>query len=712
MELFIFKTLFMARNEFFSIAKQIIRESEKKAREKERLRIKLLKAQEQEERRQYREAEREARRREKEEQRLLKEQAFFEMQQFIDKAEKKQEQIDQLNDKIDNFLRNNCRKKISFEFSSLLSEIKLNSSAPEKYTLNELPPTPLQKRENDILFLKVKTRHKNWKKEIIANPLLRIIITNKSFIKFIKICSKLSQLLDIIFGVLIGIISIFSLNIIGFFIFTINLSPISYFGFKSFKPFITKIFNAFYILRLILSSIFIVFCIKQLTENPDPLTRTTLIILGVFLVNIFIAFIFERLIHKLKESRKKYISNIKTVRQKYFLQKNQCIFECKKWIVDALTTYINNINIVQNCKIQHQQRSKTKEANIQKINNYQKDLINHKKEATEIYFYNILQNIQQPINYEELYDINYEPRTKILEIKYFLPNFEVFPKINKITYVKTRKEIKETCFSEKILNKRYETYIYQLIFVVISIVYNADKYNTIDSIVFNGIVSTINKSNGKTDNICIASLLLNKKDYLSLNLCYVDPKETFNLFKGIAGTRLNDVIAIPPIMDLDTNDHRIIDSYNVLKDVNKGVNLAAIYWKDFENLIRELFEKEFSHQGSSVKVTQSSRDGGVDVIAFDADPIRGGKIVIQAKRYTNTVGVSAVRDLYGTLISEGALKGILITTSNYGKDAYDFAKDKPITLLNGNNLLHLIRKNGKEAYIDLKEAKIMINNAM
>lgn len=165
-------------------------------------------------------------------------------------------------------------------------------------------------------------------------------------------------------------------------------------------------------------------------------------------------------------------------------------------------------------------------------------------------------------------------------------------------------------------------------------------------------------------------------------------------------------------MDLDTNDHRIIDSYNVLKDVNKGVNLAAIYWKDFENLIRELFEKEFSHQGSSVKVTQSSRDGGVDVIAFDADPIRGGKIVIQAKRYTNTVGVSAVRDLYGTLISEGALKGILITTSNYGKDAYDFAKDKPITLLNGNNLLHLIRKNGKEAYIDLKEAKIMINNAM
>lgn len=36
-------------------------------------------------------------------------------------------------------------------------------------------------------------------------------------------------------------------------------------------------------------------------------------------------------------------------------------------------------------------------------------------------------------------------------------------------------------------------------------------------------------------------------------------------------------------------------------------------------------------------ITQASRDGGVDAIAFDPDPIRGSKIVIQAKRYTNTV---------------------------------------------------------------------------
>ena len=128
-------------------------------------------------------------------------------------------------------------------------------------------------------------------------------------------------------------------------------------------------------------------------------------------------------------------------------------------------------------------------------------------------------------------------------------------------------------------------------------------------------------------------------------------------------------------------------------------------WEDFEHLIREIFEKEFAVNGGEVKVTQASSDGGVDAIAFDPDPIRGGKIIIQAKRYTNTVGVSAVRDLYGTVMSEGATKGILVTTAEFGPDSYNFVKDKPLTLLSGGNLLHLLEKHGHRAKIDIKEAK-------
>ena len=155
-------------------------------------------------------------------------------------------------------------------------------------------------------------------------------------------------------------------------------------------------------------------------------------------------------------------------------------------------------------------------------------------------------------------------------------------------------------------------------------------------------------------------------------------------------------------------DRRFVDGYSVIEEIDNSVNLAAMDWKDFENLIREVFEQEFAVNGGEVKITQASRDGGVDAIAFDPDPIRGGKIVIQAKRYTNVVGVAAVRDLYGTIINEGASKGILVTTANYGNDSYKFAQGKPITLLNGSNLLSLLEKHGHHARINIKEAKEML----
>ena len=46
--------------------------------------------------------------------------------------------------------------------------------------------------------------------------------------------------------------------------------------------------------------------------------------------------------------------------------------------------------------------------------------------------------------------------------------------------------------------------------------------------------------------------------------------------------------------------------------------------------------------------------------------------------------------------------GILVTTSNYGRDSIDFAKDKPLTLMNGAELLGLLNKHGYNAKIDIK----------
>ena len=79
-------------------------------------------------------------------------------------------------------------------------------------------------------------------------------------------------------------------------------------------------------------------------------------------------------------------------------------------------------------------------------------------------------------------------------------------------------------------------------------------------------------------------------------------------------------------------------------------------------------------------------------------------MVIQAKRYKHTVGVSAVRDLFGTVQNEGASKGILVTTSGYGKASFEFADGKPLELLSGSNLMYLLKEHaGVEARIVMPE---------
>jgi len=216
-------------------------------------------------------------------------------------------------------------------------------------------------------------------------------------------------------------------------------------------------------------------------------------------------------------------------------------------------------------------------------------------------------------------------------------------------------------------------------------------------------VKSRNPAAGQLMDHCILSVQISRQEFEPIDLNYVDCKACFKYFKGVSGAKLHDQAPIVPLIQLDKTDKRFIESHSVATD--ESTNLATMDWEEFEHLVRELFDLEFNVNGGEVKITQASRDGGVDAVAFDPDPIRGGKIVIQAKRYTNTVGVSAVRDLYGTVINEGANKGILITTSDYGADSYNFAKGKPITLLNGGHLLFLLEKHNKKARIDLKEAK-------
>jgi restriction system protein len=266
----------------------------------------------------------------------------------------------------------------------------------------------------------------------------------------------------------------------------------------------------------------------------------------------------------------------------------------------------------------------------------------------------------------------------------------------------------EVFLSEGERNRLYDDAVYRICLRSLHELFEADVVNALAAISFNGWVRSVDKATGKEVNACILSIQVKKDEFQARNLQNVDPKTCFKDMKGVGSSKLHSLTPVAPVLAISRKDKRFIAPREVVNQLNEGVNLAAMDWDDFEHLIRQLFEQEFKQAGGEVKITQASRDHGVDAVVFDPDVIRGGKTVIQAKRYTNTVGVSAVRDLYGTVLNEGASKGILVTTSDYGPDSYESAKSKPLVLLNGANLLNLLEKHGHKAKIDLKEAKKIV----
>jgi Restriction endonuclease len=229
-----------------------------------------------------------------------------------------------------------------------------------------------------------------------------------------------------------------------------------------------------------------------------------------------------------------------------------------------------------------------------------------------------------------------------------------------------------------------------------------DFNEDVDTIAVNCWCRYYERTTGQLKNAFVSSLKVEKKDILQIDINRADALDAFRALRGAYVYSTEEVVPIEPQIRLDKKDDRFVEGKEVLEGMAQGQNLATMDWQDFEHLIRELLAKEFGrNEGSEVRITRASRDRGVDAVIFDPDPLRGGKSVVQAKRYNNIVDVSAVRDLWGTVLNEGAARGILVTTSKYGRDAYDFASNKPLVLLDGQHLLALLAKHGYQFKIEL-----------
>ncbi len=288
-----------------------------------------------------------------------------------------------------------------------------------------------------------------------------------------------------------------------------------------------------------------------------------------------------------------------------------------------------------------------------------------------------------------------ESRQLVVEVD--VPSIDIVPSVVSHRLVKSSGAIVATKRPVSAVRATYLNALAQVVLLALHRVFIADVARHVDTVCLSAYVDGVDLTTGLSIHPCLATVTVTRERFDAINLARVNPVACLNSLNATVSRNPAELQPVRPSMQLNLSDRRFVAEEDVLSMLDARPNLLELSPSEFESLITNLF----AQMGLETRLTRASRDGGVDVVAFDQRPVVGGKVVIQAKRYKDTVGVSAVRDLYGTVLNEGAGKGILVTTSGYGQAAFDFAAGKPLELLSGSHLLSLLAEHaGVEAKIE------------
>jgi restriction system protein len=310
-------------------------------------------------------------------------------------------------------------------------------------------------------------------------------------------------------------------------------------------------------------------------------------------------------------------------------------------------------------------------------------------DAVEEYFGEVLALSEYPSGFPREYQIAYRQEPRELVIEYRLPAVEVVPTVRDFRYVKTRGEIDELARPAKEVKELYASVIHQVALRTIWECFAVPAAEDIvDTVYFNGIVPATNRATGQAEEIHLISVPASRAAFSVLVLDQLDPAACLKHLKAIVSPHPYDLEPVEPVIEFQQAKYRFADPVDALAGIDSRPDLLKMDWYKFENLIRQLFEA----MGLEVHVTQSSRDEGIDAVAYNkTDIVHQAEILIQAKRYSKCVPTNDVRALAGSVDEKRATAGLLVTTAWVSPETKAFAaRNNRLRVIEGGELKHLL----------------------
>jgi hypothetical protein len=112
---------------------------------------------------------------------------------------------------------------------------------------------------------------------------------------------------------------------------------------------------------------------------------------------------------------------------------------------------------------------------------------------------------------------------------------------------------------------------------------------------------------------------------------------------------------------------------------------TARHLSDLE--LEKLAEQVYKKLGYSVQHVGQTGDHGIDVLLVNPN---NQKEIVQCKQWSKPVGEAALRDLYGAMMHDQAIRGWIWAPRGFSGPAKAWAKGKPIVLVDDAEINHLI----------------------
>lgn len=133
------------------------------------------------------------------------------------------------------------------------------------------------------------------------------------------------------------------------------------------------------------------------------------------------------------------------------------------------------------------------------------------------------------------------------------------------------------------------------------------------------------------------------------------------------------------------------------------IDISKMDWKQFEKLLVQVLRRfgfETEHTG------RNGPDGGFDARCIDS---KGQIFLVQCKHWrSKEVDVTTVREFLGVLVHERVSIGLIVTSGIFTHPAKQFAKEKPLRLIDGEKLLKVLAE--VPEYCDGEELRYRISH--